>query len=125
MRSPKLLLIVVATPSWGGLHNLTALMLLFSMFAYYAVLLYRAGSRFFLALHLAVPVLIAVAFHFQSYGIWQKALISYFVAAAVVHCHIATRAARRPRAPETDVFYKVPKTYSLASASTYPRRRTD
>ncbi len=121
--SLALLLVIVATPSWGILHNLTALALLFSMFAYYAVLLSRAGSRFFLAIHLVVPVLIAVVFHFESYGIWQKALISYFVVAAVIHHHITTRAARWPRAPEPDVFYKAPKTYSLTPAAPYPRRR--
>jgi hypothetical protein len=121
--SLALLLIIVATPSWGTLHNLAALMLLFSMFLYYAVLLYRTGSRPFLVIHLAAPILLATAFHFQSYGIWQKSLISYFVVAAVIHHHIATRAAHRPRVSEPDVFYKNRHTYNLTPAPTYPRRR--
>jgi hypothetical protein len=119
-----LLLIVVATPSPGLLHNLTALLILASLFMYYAVLLYRAGARPYLIIHLAVPILLAAVFRFHSYGIWQKALIGYFIVAAVIHAHIATRAARRPPAPEPDVFYKDRKTYNLTPAPTWPRRKS-
>jgi hypothetical protein len=34
---------------------------------------------------------VAVVMGFESYGIWQKALISYFVVVGTIHHHVATR----------------------------------
>jgi len=116
------LLIVAATLSTGTLHNVGAFILLGSMFAYYAILLYRS-SRPWMFVHLSVPILLAVAIGFRSYGIWQKALISYFVIAAVVHHHVVRRAARAPAVPEPDVFHKQPKVYRVNPGTTWPRRR--
>ena len=43
------------------------------------------------------PISLAVV-TFQSYGIWQKALISYFVVAGTIHHHVAMRDLRRSAA---------------------------
>jgi hypothetical protein len=87
-----LLLVVTATPSWGGFHLFCSLLLLALLFGYYAALLHRTGSPWLLA-HLAAPVALAGATGFHSYGLWQKALIVYFVAAAVARRHFLVRAA--------------------------------
>ena len=42
-------------------------------------------------IHLCAPIVLAVVTGFESYGIWQKALISYFVVAGMIHHHVATR----------------------------------
>jgi hypothetical protein len=49
-------------------------------------------------IHLCAPLVIAVVTGFESYGIWQKALISYFVVAATIHHHVAMRDMRRKAA---------------------------
>lgn len=116
------LLIVAATPSSGTLHADCAFILLGSMFAYYSILLYRS-SRPWMFVHLSIPILLAVAIGFRGYGVWQKALISYFVIAAVVHHHVVRRAARAPAPPEPDVFHKQPKVYRVDPGRPWPRRR--
>jgi hypothetical protein len=118
-----ILLIVVATPSWELVHNLAALALLATLFMYYAVLLYRDAARPWLIIHLLIPIVLAVILRFQSYGVWQKSLISYYVLAAMIHLHLVTRAARRPRAAEPDVFYKNRKVYKITTAQDWPRQR--
>jgi hypothetical protein len=107
-----LLAIVVATPSWWAIHEASACMLLASVYLYFALLLYRS-ARPFVWFHLAMPVLLAVATGFASYGLWQKAFICYFVLAIAVHHHVLKCAARKPVPPEPDVFYKGRKVYRL------------
>ncbi len=92
-----LLVIVAATPNGWSLHDASAIVLLVSIYAYFAMLLYRTNRRLML-LHLSVPLLLAVVSGFQSYGLWQKMLISYFVVAAMVHHHMLTRGAQAPAA---------------------------
>jgi hypothetical protein len=116
-----ILVIVAATPSTGMLHIFCAMVLLATMYAYYGVLLYRSGSPLLLA-HLAVPILLAAATQFQSYGIWQKSLICYFIIAGVVHLHMVRRRARMPAAAEADVFYKKPKVYRPDPGQTWALR---
>jgi hypothetical protein len=89
-----LLLIVVLTPSGWSLHDASALVLLASIYTYFAVVLYRAGHPLLMMIHLSVPIVLAIAARFQSYGIWQKGMISYFVIAAVVHHEVLRRGAR-------------------------------
>jgi hypothetical protein len=45
-------------------------------------------------IHLCAPILLAVVTGFESYGIWQKSLISYFVVVSTFHHHLATREMR-------------------------------
>ena len=87
-----LLLVVVLTPSFDGVHNLASFALLLLLFGYYGLLLFRAGA-FWLPLHLSVPFALAAATGLQSYGLWQKGFIAYCVLAAAVHHHLL---ARRP-----------------------------
>jgi hypothetical protein len=99
------LLIIGATPSEWPLHNAAAIVLMFCIVAYFALLLYRANSPL-LWPHLAVPILIAIATGFQSYGLWQKSFICYIVLAAVVHHHLVKRAARLQPAPAIEALSK-------------------
>jgi hypothetical protein len=84
-----LLLTVALTPSRNGFHLFCSLFLLSLLFGYYAVLLYRA-EPIFLILHLIVPLALAFAIQFDSYGLWQKSIISYFVFLAALHHHVLT-----------------------------------
>ena len=87
-----LLLVVAATPSAGTLHGLCSFLLLLLLFAHYTWLLRRAGGPWVLA-HLVVPVALVLATRFHSYGLWQKGLILYFLAAVVLHHHFLMRQA--------------------------------
>jgi hypothetical protein len=81
-----ILLMVAVTPSGGSFHFQCSLALLLLLFAFFALLLYRAES-FWLTAHLLVPAALALATGLQSYGLWQKAMIAYFVAVTVFHHH--------------------------------------
>ncbi|MBI5759323.1 MAG: hypothetical protein HZA46_12465 [Planctomycetales bacterium] len=79
-----LLLFVVTTHSLGVFHLIGSLLLLGLLFGHFALLLFQAESLWLFA-HLAVPVTLALVTLFQSYGIWQKGLVSYFVVAVMIH----------------------------------------
>jgi hypothetical protein len=112
-----ILLIIGATPSHWPLHKAAAAVLMLCTLAYFALLLYRANSPLIWA-HLAVPLLLAVLTGFQSYGLWQKAVICYIVLAAVVHHHLAKRGARLSLAPVTETLSKEQSTaYRVARLS--------
>jgi hypothetical protein len=117
------LFIIGATPSEWPLHNAAAIVMMVCIVAYFALLLYRADSPL-MWIHLAVPILLTVVTGFQSYGIWQKALICYLIFAAVVHHHLVKRGARLQTAPATEAFSKERSAaYRLApSAATADRR---
>ncbi len=89
-----LLLIVAATPCGWALHKASAIVLLASIYLYFSVELYRSGRPLLMLIHLSVPIVLAVVTRFQSYGLWQKALIVYFVVAATVHHDLVKRGAR-------------------------------
>jgi hypothetical protein len=108
--SGLLLAVVAATPSWWPLHNAAAIVLMGSIFAHYAILL--LPWRTWLYAHLSMPVGLATATQFESYGLWQKALICYLVVVAVAHHHIVKR--RR---------YKTPTQSASAPASRELRAR--
>lgn len=80
-----MLAVVAATPSNDSLHTMCALAAMVMMFAYYAVLLYRADCMFWLVMHLLTPSVLMMASRLESYGIWQKGMILYFLAATIVH----------------------------------------
>jgi len=80
-----LLAVAAVTPSVDSLHSTCALTAMFMLFVYYAVLLYRGDSMFWLVMHLLTPSYLMLASRLESYGVWQKGMILYCVAAAVVH----------------------------------------
>ena len=55
------------------------------MFVFYAVLLYLADELFWLVMHLLMPSFMMMGSQLESYGIWQKGMILYFLVAVVVH----------------------------------------
>jgi hypothetical protein len=93
-----LLVVIAATPSDGGFHFLCSLVLLFLLYAYYGLLLHRVESRWRFW-HWALPLALAVATACQSYGLWQKAFIVYFVLTIAVHHHFLGRWAPKTAAP--------------------------
>jgi hypothetical protein len=93
-----LLAVVAVTPSMGAFHILCSLLLLGLLFAYFALLLHRAEGPWMAAVHLAVPVTLVGATGLHSYGLWQKVVITYIVAATAVHHHLVGAPPRpRPR----------------------------
>lgn len=84
-----LLLFVTLSPDRWLFHRVSAFMLLGCAYLFFAI--HLRNSRPVMLIHLCAPIAIAVLTGFQSYGIWQKALISYFVVAATIHHHVATR----------------------------------
>jgi hypothetical protein len=88
-----LLLIVAATPSNWPLHVASAIVMLASLYLYFATVFYRSGRSLFV-LYLCIPLLLVIVTGFRSYGIWQKSMISSFVVAAALHQHMLKRGAR-------------------------------
>jgi hypothetical protein len=86
-----LLLIIIATPSSWSLHAASVIVLLSSIYLYFAVLLFRSGWMWLWSFHIAVPFVLGVATGFQHYGIWQKAIICYFFVAAAIHEDVIKR----------------------------------
>jgi hypothetical protein len=84
------LFLVTVTPSENGLHIFCSFVVLALLFSYYAVMLREAGAVW-LWVHLAVPVLLVLATHCHSYGLWQKSLIVYFVLAVNVQHFLLAR----------------------------------
>lgn len=75
-----LLAIVASTPSTDVFHLCIAMLLLLLLYLYFAFLFYRLESRWFWV-HLVAPVLIVLLTRLHSYGLWQKSLIVYYLAA--------------------------------------------
>ena len=84
-----LLLVAAVSPARWMLHRGSAGLLLVCAYIFLAMQLHRS-HRPVMLLHLCAPLVLAVVTDFQ-YGIWQKALISYFVVVATVHHHVVTR----------------------------------
>lgn len=78
-----LFVLVAVTPSTAGFHHLCSLLLLGTLFLYYALLLRASDSPWLLG-HLAVPILLAMVTQLHSYGLWQKSLVVYFLMLANV-----------------------------------------
>ena len=84
-----LLLGAAISPARWMLHRGSAGLLLVCAYIFLAMQLHRS-HRPVMLLHLCAPLVLAVVTDFQ-YGIWQKALISYFIVVATIHHHVATR----------------------------------
>ena len=93
-----LLLMVAVSPNRWVFHRTMAFILFGSAYVFFAIQL--RNNRLLMLIHLCAPVLIAVVTAFESYGIWQKSLISYLVAVSTVHHHLAMRDVRQ--GPDTD-----------------------
>ena len=87
-----LLLIAAVSPARWMLHRGSAGLLLVCAYVFLAMQLHRR-HRPQMLLHLCAPIVLAVVTGFE-YGIWQKALISYFIVVATIHHHVATREMR-------------------------------
>lgn len=85
--STGLLIAVAATPSYDDMHTACALAAMIILFAYYAALLYRGDFLFWFAMHLLTPSFLMMASRLESYGVWQKGMILYFLLATLVHQH--------------------------------------
>ncbi len=121
-----LLLLVAVTPSWGALHVACSLLLLGLLLAYFALLLHRAEGPWLAAVHLAVPVALAGATGLHSYGLWQKAVITYIVAATAAHHHLLGSPPARTRLRSRRASAVVPgnrhKVFQLAPSREWARR---
>jgi hypothetical protein len=118
-----LLLVVAATSSLGAVHGFCSFLLLFVLFAHYALLLRRAGGVWIVA-HLTVPVVLMLATQFHSYGLWQKGLVVYFLAAAVLHHHVLTRfAADAKRSGRRGLPLRRRTVYELVPGRPWPKHR--
>ena len=85
-----LLLIAAVSPARWMLHRGSAGLLLVCAYVFLAMQLHRS-DRALMLIHLCVPVVLAVVTASHGYGIWQKALISYFIVVATIHHHVAMR----------------------------------
>ena len=91
-----LLLLVAVTPSLNGDHELCSFFLLALLYLYYAGLLYSAGSAWLVA-HLPVPMALLLLTRAHSFGLWQKALILYFLLAITIQHHFLAQWLPAPR----------------------------
>ena len=96
-----LLLFVAVSPNRWMFHRVSAFTLLVCAYGFFALQLRNNRSLMFL--HLGAPIVLAVVTGFHSYGIWQKALISYFIIVGTIHHHFATRDARGSAAGVVEV----------------------
>jgi hypothetical protein len=122
-----LLFAVALTPSLGPFHIVCSVLLLGVLFSYFALLLHRAEGPWLAAAHLAVPLALAGATGLHSYGLWQKAVITYIVAVTALHHHLLGRPAPRPaarsRAARRTRVGKPQTVYALAPSREWARRR--
>jgi hypothetical protein len=92
-----LVVAIAATPSYDEIHIMCSLVAMIMLFAYYAAVLYRNDCWFWLLMHLLTPSVLMLASRLESYGIWQKGMILYFLAAAVAHQNFLAQWAPKPR----------------------------
>jgi hypothetical protein len=91
-----LLLFVAVSPNRWMFHRVSAFTLLGCAYVFFAI--HLRNNRPLMLIHLCAPIVLAVVTGFESYGIWQKALISYSVVAGTIHHHVVTRDMRRSAA---------------------------
>ena len=84
-----LLLFVAVSPNRWMFHRASAFTLLVCAYGFFAIQFRH--NRPLLLMHLCAPAVLAVVTAFDSYGLWQKALISYFVVVGTLHHHAAMR----------------------------------
>lgn len=91
-----ILAVVAITPTSHPLHEGLAFLLLGMLYAYFGLLLYRARSPLALG-HWLSPLWLLCLIGCHSFGLWQKALIVYFVVASNVEALVAAVAKSRQR----------------------------
>jgi hypothetical protein len=79
-----LLTIVAATPSNSFNHLQISLLLMAIIFANFAARLWMNDEYFWFAIHAFAPTILALLTKLESFGIWQKALVVYFVLVVVI-----------------------------------------
>ena len=88
-----LVLMVAISPNRLLFHKTFAFIVLGLAYVFFAIQL--RSNRALMFAHICAPAVAALVLErglgFESYGIWQKTLISYFVCIATVHHHIETR----------------------------------
>jgi hypothetical protein len=87
-----LLFMVAVSPNRWVFHRTMAFILFGCVYIFFAIQLRKHLPL--MLIHLCAPILLAVVTGFESYGIWQKSLISYFVVVSTFHHHLATREMR-------------------------------
>jgi hypothetical protein len=97
LAATALVAFIAATPSNDELHILCSVVAMVLLFAYYAAVLYRNDCWFWLFMHLLTPSVLMLASRLESYGIWQKGMILYFLAAAVAHQNFLAQWLHKPR----------------------------
>jgi hypothetical protein len=97
--STGLLAVVAATPSTNEWHQNFSVVVMLTLFIYYGVVLYFRDSLFWLVFHLLTPSFMMLATRLDSYGIWQKGMILYFLAATIVHQGVLARQIPKRRRP--------------------------
>jgi hypothetical protein len=86
-----ILAVVVATPSNDFWHWYCAMILMAGVVVNLGVVLWYSDSIFWFVMHLLAPTIIMWATRIESYGLWQKGLILYFLAATVTHEQLLSR----------------------------------
>jgi hypothetical protein len=84
-----ILLMAAVSPNRWMFHRASAFTLLGCAYVFFAIQLRHNRPQ--MLGHLCAPIVLAVLTGFGSYGIWQKALIGYFVVVGTMHHHVATR----------------------------------
>ena len=92
-----LLLFVAVSPNRWMFHRASAFTLLVCAYGFFAIQL--RNNPPLMLLHLCAPIALAVVTGFHSYGLWQKALISYFVVVGTIHHDVTTRLVTGRRVP--------------------------
>jgi hypothetical protein len=100
---------IAATPSVGAWHQTFAGAGMLCIFVYYAVLLYSSDQLFWLLIHLFMPSILLIASHYESYGVWQKGMIIYFLLATIVHQGVLAQWLPKRVAPKRTAWFTIGK----------------
>jgi hypothetical protein len=82
-----ILFAVAVTPSNHIWHLELSVLLMATVVINLAFILWYDDSIFWFLMHMLMPTFLMWGTHLESYGVWQKGMILYFVAATVVHDH--------------------------------------
>jgi hypothetical protein len=86
-----MLAFVLATPSNDFYHIYMSLLLMAAMIISVGVVLWYNDSVFWFVMHLLAPTILMWGTRLESFGVWQKGLILYFLAATIAHEGILAR----------------------------------
>ncbi len=87
---------VTVTPSGDWLHIEFSAAMMAVMFINFAVLLYANDQMFWLVMHLLTPTVLMWATNLVSFGVWQKSMILYYVAATIAHEGVMAQWIQKP-----------------------------